>query len=27
VHSLGRRLVDLHEEWADEVERTLGQER
>jgi DNA-binding PadR family transcriptional regulator len=24
VHSLGRRLVRAHEEWADEVERELG---
>jgi DNA-binding PadR family transcriptional regulator len=23
VHSLGRRLVAAHEEWADEIERTL----
>jgi DNA-binding PadR family transcriptional regulator len=27
VHSLGRKLVALHEEWADEVEQALGQER
>ena len=26
VHSLGRRLVAAHEEWLDEVERTLAQE-
>lgn len=25
VHSLGRKLVDVHAEWLDEVERTLGQ--
>ena len=24
VHSLGRRLLAAHEEWADEVERELG---
>ena len=24
VHSLGRRLLRAHEEWADEVERELG---
>lgn len=24
VHTLGRRLVDVHEEWIDEVERELG---
>jgi DNA-binding PadR family transcriptional regulator len=27
VNSLGRKLVALHEEWADEVEHALGQER
>jgi DNA-binding PadR family transcriptional regulator len=25
VHSLGRRLVDAHDEWIDELERELGQ--
>lgn len=25
VHSLGRRLVEAHEAWLDEVERELGQ--
>ena len=24
VHRLGRRLVEVHEEWVDEVERELG---
>jgi hypothetical protein len=24
VHSLGRALVDVHEEWLDRVERELG---
>ena len=24
VHALGRRLVEVHEEWVDEVERELG---
>ena len=24
VHSLGRRVLDAHEEWLDEVERELG---
>jgi hypothetical protein len=24
VHSLGRRLLQAHEEWVDEVERELG---
>jgi hypothetical protein len=24
VHRLGRALVDVHEEWAGEVERELG---
>lgn len=27
VHSLGRRLVEAHAEWLDEVERELAQER
>lgn len=27
VHSLGRKLLAVHEEWLDEVERTLGQTR
>ena len=27
VHSLGRKLVAVHGEWADEVERDLGQAR
>ena len=27
VHSLGRRLLDAHEDWLDEVERELGQRR
>ena len=24
VHGLGRRLVEVHEDWVDEVERELG---
>jgi DNA-binding PadR family transcriptional regulator len=27
VHSLGRRLLTAHDEWLDDVEQALGQER